>query len=184
MTRGLKPERYAQDTAERALTLAMQAVTALGEGFEPGVAPGVVPIEDGETFAIDSEHNGAVLFVDQEGALELLLPEIYDEDGQVTLIGILEAGATFGGDGASTRVPSDSRILGGPGRLSTAFMLYRGGVWYVSTPEPPDTVTVVYDAGWPAARPDAGYVRAVGHTEAPSWLTGVDVWEEALPDPV
>lgn len=44
----------------------------------------------------------------------------------------------------------------------------------------PDTVTVVYNAGWPSARPNAVHVFAVGHTSAPSWLTSEDVWLEAV----
>lgn len=43
-----------------------------------------------------------------------------------------------------------------------------------------DTVTVVYDAGWPASRPSATHVLAVGHTSAPSWLTSEDIWFEAV----
>lgn len=43
-----------------------------------------------------------------------------------------------------------------------------------------DTVTVVYDAGWPASRPAATHVLAVGHTSAPSWLTDEDIWFEAV----
>ena len=39
-----------------------------------------------------------------------------------------------------------------------------------------NTVTVVYDAGWPVARPTASHVIAVGHTTAPSWLTSDDAW--------
>lgn len=178
MSRGVKPDAYAQETAERALRLALQAVQAIGEGFEPGSPEGVVAVPDAATFAITTDHNGLVLYANQDTALEFQLPEVFEADGQVTIVGVLEAGATFAGDGASTRVPSDSRILGGPGRLSTAYLLHRGGVWHVVTPEPPDTVTVFYDAGWPATRPDAGSVRAVGHTSAPSWLTASDVWEE------
>jgi hypothetical protein len=41
-----------------------------------------------------------------------------------------------------------------------------------------DTVTVIYDAGWPAERPGGSHVLAVGHTSAPSWLTAADVWFE------
>lgn len=43
-----------------------------------------------------------------------------------------------------------------------------------------DTVTVVYNAGWPASRPAAPHVIAVGHTSAPAWLTSVDIWFEAV----
>lgn len=42
------------------------------------------------------------------------------------------------------------------------------------------TVSVIYDAGWPAERPVAATVLAVGHTTAPAWLTGDDVWFEAV----
>ena len=41
-----------------------------------------------------------------------------------------------------------------------------------------DTVTTVYDSGWPAARPYATTVLAVGGTAAPGWLTSADVWLE------
>ena len=42
------------------------------------------------------------------------------------------------------------------------------------------TVTVIYDAGWPAERPVAATVLAVGHTTAPAWLTADDVWFEEV----
>lgn len=44
--------------------------------------------------------------------------------------------------------------------------------------ERPNNLTVVYDSGWPASRPSADHVWAVGHTSAPSWLTAADVWLE------
>ena len=40
------------------------------------------------------------------------------------------------------------------------------------------TVSVIYDAGWPAERPVAATVLAVGHTAPPAWLTADDVWFE------
>jgi hypothetical protein len=40
----------------------------------------------------------------------------------------------------------------------------------------PDTKTVIYSSGWPASRPIAVHVSAVGHTSAPPWLTAEDVW--------
>lgn len=43
-----------------------------------------------------------------------------------------------------------------------------------------DTITVVYDAGWPGSRPATPHVIAVGHTSAPAWLTAADVWFEAV----
>lgn len=41
-----------------------------------------------------------------------------------------------------------------------------------------ETMTVVYDSGWPADRPFANTVLAIGHTGAPTWLTDADVWFE------
>ena len=42
------------------------------------------------------------------------------------------------------------------------------------------TVTVIYDAGWPATRPNVATVLAVGGTTAPAWLTADDVWFEVV----
>jgi hypothetical protein len=42
------------------------------------------------------------------------------------------------------------------------------------------TMTVVYDSGWPAARPGATNVLAIGHTSEPPWLTDDDLWFEAV----
>lgn len=183
--RGLKPDRHTQDTAEMALALARTALDAAGSGGgggepAPPPPPPIVAIPDGATFAVTSEHDGAILWVDQAQALELQLPEIIENDTQVTLLGTAEAGVLFGGAGATTMVPSGARVLGGAGRICTAFLLYRGGAWHALTPEPPDTVSVVFDEGWPASRPDALHVRAIGGDSPPAWLTTVDVWEQPV----
>lgn len=52
------------------------------------------------------------------------------------------------------------------------------GDWAAIVTPRPQTYTVIYDAGWPASRPDADHVHAIGHTSAPSWLTADDVWFE------
>jgi hypothetical protein len=41
------------------------------------------------------------------------------------------------------------------------------------------TFTVMYDSGWPASRPAAPHVHAIGHSSEPPWLTAADVWFEA-----
>lgn len=43
-----------------------------------------------------------------------------------------------------------------------------------------DTVTVVYDSGWPADRPNAAHVYAAGGPSAPSWLEAWDIWLEEI----
>lgn len=142
---------------------------------------GVVNVPDGATFVITADHDGRMLFVNQAGVIEFDLPDNLDDGAQVAIVG-RSGGVTFDPQGATTLDPASFEVGDG---LFVVTLLYRDagdGTWYVFGPDAPNTVTVVYDSGWPASRPAAAHVYAVGGSAEPTWLTADDIWFEDVGD--
>lgn len=145
----------------------------------PSVAPEVFGVTSATTYQVLASNNGGILWIDQTGPLEILLPDSVGEDFQVTGTGYCDD-VTFTAQGTSTLSPSGYNIPANPGIPLAFTCILKGGVWTVVGPQTPNTVTVVYNAGWPAERPNAVHVQAWGHTTAPAWLTAADAWFEAV----
>lgn len=153
------------------------AVTEGGVGGDY-TAPEVKVIASSPYTVIQSD-NGKILFISTSGALTLNLPDDLDEDTQVSLLGNVDGAITLTAQGDSDLFPADFEANSGEGVPVALSFLFRSDVWYVYGASRVNTITVVYDAGWPADRPDAVHVWAVGHTSAPSWLeSDTDIWLE------
>jgi hypothetical protein len=146
----------------------------------PSVAPEVFDVTDATTYAVTAGNNGGLLWINQSGPLEILLPDSLGEDFQVTGTGYCDDDVTFTAQGTSTLSPSGYTIPANSGVPLAFTCVFKDGVWTVVGPQTPNTITVVYDSGWPASRPNAVHVQAWGHTTSPSWLTGADAWFEAV----
>ena len=151
---------------------------ALAYGDEAAVAADLKVITSPHTLA--AADDGAVLYIETAGSLTLNLPDSLGDGFQFALVGEIDGSVTLNAQGASSVFPSGFTPLSGSGVLTVLSCALQGTRWSVAGAEPPDTVTVVYDAGWPADRPNASHVLAVGHTTAPSWLTSADTWLEAV----
>ena len=127
----------------------------------------------------DADHNKNILCT---GTITLTVHAEARTDFQASVWNVGSGVITIAASGTATLNPTPAPELDNTGdaTLSVLALLQpvTGGVWYVVAGEVPDTVTVIYDAGWPADRPLAAHVLAVGHTSAPAWLTSADVWFE------
>ena len=112
------------------------------------------------------------------GTITLTVPDL-GGGGQVGVLNVGSGIVTIEGDAGVTLTLDPVLLDNTDVPVTTATLIETAaGVWAVVTGTRPQTFTVVYDAGWPASRPDADHVHAIGHTSAPSWLTADDVWFE------
>jgi hypothetical protein len=115
------------------------------------------------------------------GTFAITVPDTLPERFFCNVINVGTGIVTFTAGGATVLSPASPKLdnTGTPVNAAMVFRTTGTTVWVLGS-EDPDTVTVMYDAGWPAARPYAAHVWAVGHTAAPGWLTAADVWLEAV----
>lgn len=98
---------------------------------------------------------------------------------QVGVINVGSGAVTIEPDSGVTMSPAEVVLDNADADVTTATLIATAaGEWAAVAGARPQTFTVVYDAGWPASRPDADHVLAVGHTSAPGWLTAADIWFE------
>lgn len=140
----------------------------------------IVEVPDASTFTVLSTHKNKTLWINQTEDITFTLPSGLGEDFQVGIVGYTEFEVAFTVGGGLTLSPTGYTLVGLDGIPVALALVYRNSVWTVIGPESPTVVMVVYDAGWPATRPNAENVLAVGHTVAPTWLTADDAWLEAV----
>lgn len=135
-----------------------------------------VPVEVTSSRALTAADVNRVLVC--TGTITLTVPDL-GGGGQVGVLNVGSGIVTIEGD-AGVTLTLDPVLLDNTDVPVTVATLLEteAGVWAVITGARPQTFTVIYDAGWPASRPDADHVHAIGHTSAPSWLTADDVWFE------
>lgn len=173
---GLKPDAYAQETAERAVRLALQAIQAIGS-FDGGPTQIADAASDR---AITNDDDRAYLIVN-DADRNLTWPDSLTPGHTCTILLLGDSSLTIAGSGDATFEPTGIVATNTEGDLTAVVVIHRtGGAHLVVAPKPADTVTVIYNEGWPTERPASTHVLAVGHTSAPSWLTAADVWLEAV----
>ena len=116
-----------------------------------------------------------------DGTFALTLPDLGDVRTVVTVFNVGGGTISFTAGSDASITPADVVLDDADAdEITIAVAHHRGdGAWDVVASKP-YVRYVFYDNGWPASRPYARTVVAVGGGSAPAWLTNTDVWKQDM----